>query len=92
VPTIGIGAGSACDGQVLVFHDLLGLSDGPVAKFVRRYADLYSVALEAVKAYAGDVRESRFPGETETYHARTELREALAGRLLAVAPEVDTAD
>jgi 3-methyl-2-oxobutanoate hydroxymethyltransferase len=69
VPTIGIGAGAACDGQVLVFHDLLGLSDGKAPKFVRRYADLAAVATEAVRAWADDVREGSFPSEAETYHA-----------------------
>lgn len=77
VPTIGIGAGAGCDGQVLVLHDLLGLSDRPVAKFVRKYADLYSVAITAVREYAEDVRGSRFPAAAETYHARPDLREAL---------------
>jgi 3-methyl-2-oxobutanoate hydroxymethyltransferase len=68
VPTIGIGAGAGCDGQVLVFHDLLGLGEGPVPKFVRRYADLASVAVEAVSAWADDVRSGAFPSEAETYH------------------------
>jgi len=68
VPTIGIGAGAGCDGQVLVFHDLLGLGEGPVPKFVRRYADLASIAVEAVAAWADDVRSGAFPSEAETYH------------------------
>jgi 3-methyl-2-oxobutanoate hydroxymethyltransferase len=68
IPTVGIGAGAGCDGQVLVFHDLLGLGVGPVPKFVRRYADLASVAVEAVSAWAGDVRSGAFPSEAETYH------------------------
>jgi 3-methyl-2-oxobutanoate hydroxymethyltransferase len=85
VPTIGIGAGAGCDGQVLVLHDLLGLSDRPVAKFVRRYADLRSVATSAVRQYAEDVRGARFPGADETYHARTDLREALSGAMAEVA-------
>ena len=68
VPTIGIGAGSACDGQVLVFHDLLGLSAGPVPKFVRRYADLAGVATAAVTTWAADVRGGAFPADAETYH------------------------
>lgn len=68
VPTIGIGAGAACDGQVLVFHDLLGLSAGKPPKFVRRYADLGSVATQAVAAWAEDVRSGAFPSEEETYH------------------------
>jgi 3-methyl-2-oxobutanoate hydroxymethyltransferase len=68
VPTIGIGAGVGCDGQVLVFHDLLGLGDGAPAKFVRQYADLTSVAVTAVSSWAADVRGGTFPSEAETYH------------------------
>ena len=68
VPTIGIGAGPACDGQVLVFHDLLGLRRGTPPKFVRQYADLASVATEAVAAWAADVRSGAFPADAETYH------------------------
>jgi 3-methyl-2-oxobutanoate hydroxymethyltransferase len=67
VPTIGIGAGPACDGQVLVFHDLLGLEDRYVPRFVRRYADLKGDAVAAVTRYAADVRAGRFPAEEETY-------------------------
>ncbi|MGD0320252.1 MAG: 3-methyl-2-oxobutanoate hydroxymethyltransferase [Acidimicrobiales bacterium] len=69
VPTIGIGAGSACDGQVLVFHDLLGLNEGKPPKFVRRYAQLSQVAADAVRAWAADVRAGTFPSDAETYHA-----------------------
>jgi 3-methyl-2-oxobutanoate hydroxymethyltransferase len=68
VPTIGIGAGGGCDGQVLVFHDLLGLREGTPAKFVRQYADLMSVAVTAVSSWAADVRGGTFPSEAETYH------------------------
>lgn len=67
VPTIGIGAGPGCDGQVLVFHDLLGLNASS-PKFVRRYADLAAVATGAIAAYADDVRSGAFPGEAEVYH------------------------
>jgi 3-methyl-2-oxobutanoate hydroxymethyltransferase len=67
VPTIGIGAGPSCDGQVLVMHDLLGLN-ATTAKFVRRYADLATVATEAVAAYAADVRSGAFPADAESYH------------------------
>lgn len=77
IPTIGIGAGAGCDGQVLVLHDLLGLSDRTPAKFVRKYADLFSTAVTAVSDFASDVREARFPADAETYHARPDLREAL---------------
>jgi 3-methyl-2-oxobutanoate hydroxymethyltransferase len=67
IPTIGIGAGAGCDGQVLVFHDLLGLNTGKAPKFVRRYADLAGVATAAIAAYAADVRAGSFPGEDEVY-------------------------
>jgi 3-methyl-2-oxobutanoate hydroxymethyltransferase len=67
VPTIGIGAGSRCDGQVLVIHDLLGLLPGPVPKFVRRYADLHVAAAEAIRRWADDVRSGAFPSRDETY-------------------------
>ena len=67
VPTIGIGAGAACDGQVLVWHDLLGLYEGKAPRFVKRYADLAAEAKRALEAYVGDVREGRFPEEQHTY-------------------------
>jgi 3-methyl-2-oxobutanoate hydroxymethyltransferase len=69
VPTIGIGAGRHCDGQVLVFHDLLGIEDRLKPKFVRRYAELGLDATEAVARFAEDVRAGRFPSSKETYHA-----------------------
>ena len=69
VPTIGIGAGPACDGQVLVFHDLVGFGTGRPAKFVRRYAELHDMASAAVAAWAVDVRAGSFPSDAETYHA-----------------------
>ena len=67
VPTIGIGAGAACDGQVLVWHDLLGLSAGHVARFVKRYAVLGDEILSALQHYVSDVRASRFPEAAHTY-------------------------
>ena len=67
VPTIGIGAGLACDGQVLVWHDLLGLYAGKAPRFVKRYADLATEAKRAVESYVDDVREGRFPEEQHTY-------------------------
>jgi 3-methyl-2-oxobutanoate hydroxymethyltransferase len=67
VPTIGIGAGAACDGQVLVWHDLLGLYAGKAPRFVKRYADLAGEAKRALEAYVDDVRERRFPEEQHTY-------------------------
>jgi 3-methyl-2-oxobutanoate hydroxymethyltransferase len=67
IPTIGIGAGADCDGQVLVWHDLLGLYDGRTARFVKRYADVGETIRTALAEYAADVRERRFPEEQHTY-------------------------
>jgi 3-methyl-2-oxobutanoate hydroxymethyltransferase len=67
VPTIGIGAGVGCDGQVLVSHDLLGLYFGRPAKFVRRYADLGDAMRDAYARYLADVKARRYPGEAESY-------------------------
>jgi 3-methyl-2-oxobutanoate hydroxymethyltransferase len=67
VPTIGIGAGGATDGQVLVWHDLLGLYEGHAPRFVKQYANLAAEIEKAVGAYVGDVRERRFPEEQHTY-------------------------
>ncbi len=78
VPTIGIGAGPACDGQVLVFHDLLGLSRGEPPKFVRRYAEVGRIATEAIAAFAADVRNGSYPGDAESYHGPPGLGDALA--------------
>ena len=77
VPTIGIGAGPWCDGQVLVYHDVLGIEDRISPKFVRRYASLKADAVAAVSAYADDVRTRRFPSEDESYHLSGEVAEAL---------------
>ena len=68
VPTIGIGAGPYCDGQVLVFHDVLGMYDGRVAKFVRQYAHLSDVATEALQRFFADVQAGTFPSDAESYH------------------------
>ena len=68
VPTIGIGAGIRCDGQVLVFHDVLGLHDGHLPKFVRQYARLADVATEALEAFFADVQSGAFPSDDESYH------------------------
>jgi len=67
VPTIGIGSGRDCDGQVLVFHDLLGLYDGKAPRFVKRYADLAAETRSALERYATDVRSGAFPGDEHTY-------------------------
>ena len=78
VPTIGIGAGPSCDGQVLVFHDLLGLGSGTPPKFARRYAEVGRIATEAIAAFADDVRSGKFPSDAESYHAPQGLGDALA--------------
>jgi 3-methyl-2-oxobutanoate hydroxymethyltransferase len=81
IPTIGIGAGGACDGQVLVFHDLVGWSEsGPLPRFVRRYADLGAGAEAAVAAFAADVRSGAYPSEHESYPAPEPLRRHLETR------------
>lgn len=67
IPTIGIGAGAGCDGQVLVTPDLLGLTVGYVPRFVKAYADLKSIVATAVTQYRDEVRSSQFPGEEQTY-------------------------
>ena len=67
VPTIGIGAGRSCDGQVLVWHDLLGLYDGRAPRFVKQYADLASEIRHALEAYVADVRSGAFPEDRHTY-------------------------
>jgi 3-methyl-2-oxobutanoate hydroxymethyltransferase len=68
VPTIGIGAGRHCDGQVLVFHDLLGLEDRIQPKFVRQYATLKADAVAGLRSWAADVRTGAFPTDAEAYH------------------------
>ena len=68
IPTIGIGAGPDCDGQVLVFHDVLGLTFAPPAKFVRRYADLGATISSAVLAFKSDVKSGSYPSDEESYH------------------------
>lgn len=77
VPTIGIGAGRHCDGQVLVFHDVLGLHDGHVPKFVRQYANLADDAVAALSRWFEDVQSGDFPAEAETYHMPEESAEIL---------------
>lgn len=67
IPTIGIGAGRGCDGQVLVYHDLLGLFDRFRPKFVKQYANIGQISLEAIREFAADVEEGRFPSSEHTY-------------------------
>jgi 3-methyl-2-oxobutanoate hydroxymethyltransferase len=76
-PTIGIGAGPDCDGQVLVFHDILNLSFTPPAKFVRRYADAAAEISHAVQAYRADVLLRQYPSDEESYHLPKETKAAL---------------
>lgn len=75
IPTIGIGAGPDCDGQVLVFHDLVGLTLGHKPKFARQYVDLASEISHAASQYCNDVRAGRFPSDAESFHSPAELRE-----------------
>ena len=67
IPTIGIGAGAACDGQVLVVHDMLGINKGFSPRFLRRYADLHTIMSEAISHYVEDVKSCDFPNESEQY-------------------------
>lgn len=67
IPTIGIGAGAGCDGQVLVFTDLLGISGKPVPKFVKKYADLNALIIKALAAYKSEVESGSFPADEQTY-------------------------
>jgi 3-methyl-2-oxobutanoate hydroxymethyltransferase len=94
VPTIGIGAGRHCDGQVLVLHDLLGLQDWLRPKFVRRYADFHRDGVAAVARFAADVRAGKFPSSEETYHVADEVTEALASPAAAgyADEDADTVD
>ena len=77
IPTIGIGAGAGCDIQVLVLHDMLGLSFGKLARFVRPYANLHQTITEAVTRYADDVRNGTYPSEAESYALPAEAAEEL---------------
>jgi len=76
-PTIGIGAGVGCDGQVLVFHDILNLTFAPSAKFVRRYGDAAELITRAVQAFRADVMSRHYPSEDESYHLPKETAAAL---------------
>jgi len=77
IPTIGIGAGPDCDGQVLVIHDLIGMSFGHKPKFARRYAEVGQIISRAAAEYCRDVREGTFPSDEESYHSRAEQRGTL---------------
>lgn len=80
IPTIGIGAGAGCDGQVLVWHDLVGLSFGVKPKFARRYFDLRASLEQAVEAFVRDVERGDFPAEAETTHLAAELADQFTNR------------
>ena len=80
VPTIGIGAGPDTDGQVLVWHDMLGYYEGHAPRFVKRYADLGETIVDALGRYAEDVRTGAFPAEQHTYKMPAEELEAFEGR------------
>jgi 3-methyl-2-oxobutanoate hydroxymethyltransferase len=87
VPTIGIGAGPECDGQILVFADLVGLSFTPAAKFVRRYADGAAFFADALARYREDVAARSFPNDAESYHLSRVVREQLEG--LSLLKDID---
>jgi 3-methyl-2-oxobutanoate hydroxymethyltransferase len=79
IPTIGIGAGPDCDGQILVFHDLVNLTFAPAPKFVRRYADAASLVRNAIEHYREDVEHRVFPADNESYHLPAAARRSLRG-------------
>jgi len=83
IPTIGIGAGPDCDGQVLVWHDILGLFDGRAARFVKRYAEIGDAIRSALAEFAADVREHRFPEEQHTYAMPEDELEVFLSRTAA---------
>jgi 3-methyl-2-oxobutanoate hydroxymethyltransferase len=74
IPVIGIGAGPHCDGQIMVMHDMLGLSTGRLPRFVKAYANLHEQAVDAVKRYAAEVRSGAYPSDEHSYHAKGEVR------------------
>jgi 3-methyl-2-oxobutanoate hydroxymethyltransferase len=81
IPTIGIGAGPECDGQILVFHDLVGLTFAPPAKFVRRYADAGALIRSAIESYREDVEHRAFPSDEESYHLPETVRRVLDSKI-----------
>ncbi len=84
IPTIGIGAGPDCDGQILVFHDMVSLTFAPPAKFVRRYGDAGALIRSAVEHYREDVEHRAFPSDAESYHLPEQARQALEAKPDAV--------
>jgi 3-methyl-2-oxobutanoate hydroxymethyltransferase len=92
IPTIGIGAGPSCDGQVLVFHDLLGMYDGHTPKFVRQYANIAEEMRSGISRYLDDVRAGRFPnGTTESFHMSgfDELKKLYGDSVVVPMPKVN---
>jgi 3-methyl-2-oxobutanoate hydroxymethyltransferase len=87
IPVIGIGAGPECDGQILVFHDILNMTFAPQAKFVRRYADVAAVIHEALEHYREDVERRAYPSDAESYHLPQSALEAV--REAALLPVAD---
>jgi 3-methyl-2-oxobutanoate hydroxymethyltransferase len=77
IPTIGIGAGPDCDGQILVLHDMMTMSFSPPAKFVKQYANVAGVMREALIEYRQDVEARTFPSDAESYHFSREMRELI---------------
>jgi 3-methyl-2-oxobutanoate hydroxymethyltransferase len=77
VPTIGIGAGPFCDGQILVFHDLVGYANGYLPKFVKRYADIHGTLNKALREYGEDVKRARFPDDDHSYHIKKEVLDGI---------------
>jgi len=92
IPTIGIGAGPGCGGQVLVYHDLLGLEERIAPRFVRRYAELGKLSREGIERFAADVRGGRFPAAEESYGSGAAARAAGAGAAAAAAPAAALSD
>jgi 3-methyl-2-oxobutanoate hydroxymethyltransferase len=84
IPTIGIGAGPECDGQILVFHDMMGLTFAPPAKFVRRYGDAGALIRSAVEHYREDVERRAFPSDEESYHLPEAARKAFEANQAAM--------
>ncbi len=89
IPTIGIGAGAACDGQVLVWHDLMGLSNGQVPRFVKQYADIGAAMLAALEAYVSDVRAGRFPEVRHTYNMLENELDSFEAELMSASADED---
>ena len=89
IPTIGIGAGAACDGQVLVWHDLMGLTNGQAPRFVKRYADIGAAMFAALEAYVSDVRAGRFPEDRHTYTMPEDELDSFEAEVMAASADDD---